>query len=467
MRLAPGNTLLQQERVADMVILSAYRLEAEALTAEERDRRMSEISGLTCEWLRTKGVADPAASGGSFTSQTAAGDGRFVRAHVRAGAGYFDELSLTEYSRAGLIFTTRLTSVAFASRLIVHATLSVASATTVVSPIATDPRCPAVVRTLLARYADWTLNGTAIPDGKASSVFGHEGAEAIAKEITAASRAFPLVVVSQNEGDSVWPNIAERLASDLAGLARVVQLDEQASWSLTDMIGKRNSCYLGAIRLYWPMRGVETSELRYLGTVWTASTLLSSDVDRKGESRFRNTVGRMVMGTAALTIAVPVEIRDIQSAEARRRFEEIQARANASNEELEIARLYAAEIEELKLELENTKSQVSGLLGRAQAAEYALGQLKSAAPDESPYAPDETESAEPESGDVRFYKKTHSKAAYDVLVSVSDCGHTSWQGATKADKAKKGIEKLEGRNDWKNVQHCGSCTGGGMWKVRW
>jgi len=55
-----------------------------------------------------------------------------------------------------------------------------------------------------------------------------------------------------------------------------------------------------------------------------------------------------------------------------------------------------------------------------------------------------------------------------MMVCVPDCGCNRWQGAQKADKAKKGIAKLENdRSDWKIIQHCASCTGGGMWKVRW
>ena len=73
----------------------------------------------------------------------------------------------------------------------------------------------------------------------------------------------------------------------------------------------------------------------------------------------------------------------------------------------------------------------------------------------------------PVAGEVRFYKKTHSKPSYDVLVKISDCGHNSWQSANKADKAKKGIERLEGSSDWKSLYHCGSCQGGGVWKVVW
>jgi len=107
------------------------------------------------------------------------------------------------------------------------------------------------------------------------------------------------------------------------------------------------------------------------------------------------------------------------------------------------------------------------LNARAEMAEYALAQLKSSDATTEPDLSEPQESGEPKPGEERYYKKQHSKPAYDVLIRVDGCGHTSWQSAAKADKAKKGVERLEGRNDWKNIQHCGSCTGGGMWKVRW
>lgn len=51
---------------------------------------------------------------------------------------------------------------------------------------------------------------------------------------------------------------------------------------------------------------------------------------------------------------------------------------------------------------------------------------------------------------------------------VNDCGHNAWQGANSADKAKKGIAHFENdRKDWKTIQHCGTCQGGGMWRVKW
>jgi hypothetical protein len=80
----------------------------------------------------------------------------------------------------------------------------------------------------------------------------------------------------------------------------------------------------------------------------------------------------------------------------------------------------------------------------------------------------EQEVAEPQPEELRFYKKVHSAPTHDLMGRVGDCGHTSWQNAHGADKARKGIAKLEGgRTDWKKIQHCGSCTGGGVWRVRW
>jgi hypothetical protein len=176
----------------------------------------------------------------------------------------------------------------------------------------------------------------------------------------------------------------------------------------------------------------------------------------------------MLMSTAALSITAPASVREIQDAVARLRIEDLEKRVAPDSEELAIARLYIAENQDLKTRIEQLELDLARAAARADAAEHSLAQLK------SPVLTDEEESeaapgdaVEPSAGEVRYYKKIHSKGAYDVLVEVADCGHTSWQGSAKADKAKKGLERLMGRNDWKSLQHCGSCTGGGMWKVRW
>jgi hypothetical protein len=70
----------------------------------------------------------------------------------------------------------------------------------------------------------------------------------------------------------------------------------------------------------------------------------------------------------------------------------------------------------------------------------------------------------PRKNEVRFYKKRFEHRSYDV----ADCRCNRWQRGHSGDRARAGIAKLEGnRADWKTIQHCPSCTGGGMWRVRW
>jgi hypothetical protein len=71
-------------------------------------------------------------------------------------------------------------------------------------------------------------------------------------------------------------------------------------------------------------------------------------------------------------------------------------------------------------------------------------------------------------GEVRFYKKHYATRSHDVMVRVPDGRCNRWQGAHAGHKAQEGTAKLEAnRTAWKTIHHCASCTGGGMWRVRW
>lgn len=68
-------------------------------------------------------------------------------------------------------------------------------------------------------------------------------------------RSVPVVVVSSRGPDAPPESQVDvdALARRLTGLGIVVLLsDKYASWSLTDALSKALSCYLGAVRVYWP-----------------------------------------------------------------------------------------------------------------------------------------------------------------------------------------------------------------------
>jgi hypothetical protein len=351
------------------------------------------------------------------------------------------------------------------SRIVFYLTLAASNAGDMVAPASFYPRCPSLIRDVLEQRADWHFGESEVPPSKMVALAGEESGKKLVDYILSGDRLLPVTVVSELDGEPIWQELPEKLASDLAGLSLIVRISDNVSWTLNHLLGKPQSCYLGAVRIYWPLRSrsQDPSDLR--SQVWTAERLLSSDTDGKGLSRFTTSLRRQVMSVAALSVDAPHQIRKIKSEHLRARLARLEEKADANSEELELARLFIDENEKLKDDLESAKAEIAKQSTRADAAEHAIEIIKSRNRNDSEEVEGATE--KPLADEIRYYKKTHSKPSYDVLVRITDCGHNSWQTANKADKARKGIERLEGRSDWKNLYHCGSCQGGGVWKVIW
>lgn len=449
-----------------MQTIASYLLEHTASSIKHSEKRFDEVRKAIVEWLKEKKVTEPEKEEGTFISRTGGAEGNYRRVSVENEKGRVTEIWLTEPTFSGQVFITRVSIIQSESNCKVYSTLSVQNTTSIVAPSAINPRCPSIIHTLVSNLSDWKISKELIEASSSNTDFKNTPTELILSQILNSARRLPIIIVSEIEGESIWPKIAEDLAYDLTALAKIYRINEESSWELTEKLGKQNSCYRGAIRLYWPSRGEGKAGAVPPNSVWTASALLSDDIDGSGSHRFRALVRRSIMSAAAQTIQLPKEIRDIFTYSQRKHFEELTADASKKSADLEIARLYIAENDNLRDEVERLQNEVLKLVARAEAAEFALDQRKIG--NEIPHIESVPDADIPPSdGETRFYKKTHSRPGYDVLVRVTDCGHTSWQDASKADKAKKGIEKLEGRNDWSKINHCGSCTGGGMWRVRW
>ncbi|MDD1508022.1 hypothetical protein [Pseudomonas sp. CNPSo 3701] len=451
-----------------MQILSAYLLESTGLSKEEVFNSAASIEKALDEWLIEKGAPNPAASSGNFISKTRGSPaGQFQRRDATSEAGTFRELTLLEPTTSGQQFITTIAFLNLTDKVVVYATLAVQNIATIVAPVFTDPRCPFIVKKLLGLRPDWHIGNFPIPNSTPQILYGAEGGHQLKSMIQDSSRTLPIAVVSEVEQEPIWEDLENLLATDLAGLAGVVRIDEEASWVLTDELGKSNSCYLGAIRLYWPREKDLDESLSPKSSVWTASQVLSQDTDGKGMQRFRALLRRSVMGVASLTVEPPSIIREIQNQAARTRLLELEQRANANSEEIELARLFIQENEELKASLDEANREIARQASKAEAAEYALNRLKENSGADGSETEDLSERTTPTEGETRYYKKTRNTPSHDVLVRIKDCGHNSWQGANNADKAKKGVERLEGASAWNNFYHCSKCTGGGVWKVIW
>lgn len=445
-----------------MKSLASYLLEFECGDPEVVRTRFDSVRGLVREWLSSKKVKDTSCDSGEFVSLSGGKKGNYIRRASRIDNGELEETVLVEPVNLDQVFQTSLSIGVRDGGCALYANLSLGSIKSIVSPVQLEQKCPKIVRNVIKAHPDWKLGNFEIGDASALYIDDREKADALVTLIESTERRLPIVLISEYDGEVVWGRLGEQIAFDLAGLARVYEMSEDASWVLTQKLGKLNSCYLGAVRLYWPVRG--GSDQFIPSHLWTASNLLSDDYDGGGCERFLKYVRRKVMDVAALTIELPKLYRDITRLSAREKLLQLEKRATDSSDVLELANAYANENDKLKEENENLRSEIHNLVSRVEIAEAALEKRKSLTNDE---IAEDGDDACPVAGEVRFYKKTHSKQNYDVLVRVSDCGHNSWQGANKADKAKKGLERLLNGRTWKSLQHCGTCTGGGMWKVQW
>jgi hypothetical protein len=134
--------------------------------------------------------------------------------------------------------------------------------------------------------------------------------------------------------------------------------------------------------------------------------------------------------------------------------------ASDLEELIRLAESYAADVDQLRIECARFRArteQLEVLVARLKAERASVPATDAAGAVRLPVR-----------GEVRFYKKRYSTPSFDVLIRVPDCRCNRWSGGHAGHKAREGIARLEGnRTNWQTVQHCPSCTGGGMWRVKW
>jgi hypothetical protein len=450
----------------EMKILSAYCLQAELGTEATADRAAYAENEI-CEWLYSKGAISPLQSEGKFNSLSRDGSGSYSINSTKSEIGTLMQTTLTENVNNGYVFVTNIYCASTKSDLTIYATLAIESDTGLVKPAFLYPKCPKVIRSLISNFNDWKYYGQPIP--KHLAIIYHENEIAhLCAWIRNNTRKLPILAVSADREEMIWHDIYVDLARDLAGIAYVVVLDEQASWALTDEFGKTNSCYLGAIRLYWPVGDSDLQSLSLSGSVWTSRTILSSygsnDIAKR---KFLSMVRSTILSAAAATIGEPSIISEITFSSFKEGIQRIVSRERETAKESAESEI-DAELEKIAAEESRIAKENFELKAKISALEWSMERKcdncrwkidEDIISDDSP--------TPPEKGEIRFYKKIGTKGPADEMEHVNGCNHNAWRPAFKGDKAEKGIAKLEGRSDWQSIQHCGTCTGGGVWRVHW
>lgn len=441
-----------------MFTLAAYSLEV-VLDSEAAKARVARVQDEVTNWLRSKGVPDADEKEGFFNSLSG-DEGTFSRHHATSSSGEIFEVQLDEVTNRGDTFTTNIQVASDGKRVAVFTSLGISSGGRAVAPVQIYPRCPQVVRTLIETFDDWTFGGQLVPRSIPADTRGARGGQELADELRNPARNFPIVVISADADEMVWGSLPAEMARELVGLAQVAVVDEEASWTLTSELGKPQSCFLGAARLYWPLSNGKAA-LRSI--LWTASRQEGYGADQNGMRHFLAAMRRTVMSVASLNIVQPDVVRTVHTAITRERLSGLEAAARDKELDAlieENSRLAAA-LKDAEGELASLRWKILHLQDRLHDAgegEQAL---------EEDHDQSAEESKPPVKGEIRYYKKIGNKGGVDDLVQTAACNHNAWRFAFKGDQAEKGLQKLEGRSDWRSLAHCGTCTGGGRWKVHW
>jgi len=330
---------------------------------EVPEPELEKLIEVVASWLRTKGCPALPTDRMSFT-MTGGRSAEATRSDWSAKVGRLTELTLDEVTEAGR-FYTRICLGVWDTRLHLFVELRAGSSDYQIAPVSVDVRAPQVLRDLFARRT-WTVGTTPVVV-KAIEWFGTKSALKFMALIRHEQRNLPIVAVSRNGGELLTPALAGDLARELCGLALVVSLDEAASWETTRQLGKQLSCYNGAVRLYWPIRGARKALDHPL---WTRQRLLANATSASSAgARIRSQIRRRLLSLSTFAVDDPPELTRLKEEAAREAFERMRREAEQRGDQSAVAEQYfneAARLEGLVSqkteEIEHLKAQVESLL---------------------------------------------------------------------------------------------------------
>lgn len=218
-------------------------------------------------------------------------------------------------SDAGLIWNVSSTIAQSNGRTEVGLVIRIGSREYTVSPPDFEFRPPRIVRTLLEDF-HCTIGGRAVR--AAPTALGAADIDLFAETLRSPARRLPVVLFSREPYFDKCLASPTKVAAMLAGLGEVVVMDDKwASFRLTAAVGKPQSCFNGAVRIYWP--GVSES-----GEVRADRPLLPEEVQQMGDAVGERLLRRLTQVAAFRFVEMPTT-REAREATDAQRAEQLRA----------------------------------------------------------------------------------------------------------------------------------------------
>jgi hypothetical protein len=205
--------------------------------------------------------------------------------------------------------------------------------------------------------------------------------------IKASQRRLPIVVISELRGETLAGDVHERVSIDTCGLAHTCRLTSDASWELTNLLGKEWSCYNGAIRLFWPFRGNRTDPRAH--PLWTMDRLLwRVDDEEEARDRFRRELNEQLIEASTFVADDPAFAR-FESSKLSAARESSRLSAEAGDYKA-LADSYASENDALRTTNDIQLKEIETLKQNIESLTLALRSERSVTTQDVPEAPPET-----------------------------------------------------------------------------
>lgn len=343
------------------------------LAVEQRLHRVNEIELAIVQWLKFKGASEHQAQ--AQEAKWTYPDGREADLRFESlalGARTLKTWTIREPVPTGR-FSTALTLGEQPGEVAVAVVLQAAGDGTALAPAEFDTHCPRVVREIIALPIEWRF-GESDVTGEPLKLRGLPGGSKLSELIGDPRRSLPIVVVSEQSslgphGLILYPNLDDRLAEELAPLARIIRADTQASWQLTKLRGREWSCFNGAVRLYWPRVRPESNP--YDHPLWTPTSLLARD---QSTAAAAEQLRRRLRGTlheiSAFTVFEPSWFEVLRDAARRAEIESRFEEAQESGDLWEYAQDLGNEIDALKADLKAKQEENDELRSRLWRFEH-------------------------------------------------------------------------------------------------